>query len=451
MNTQLKGGIRIAQFSDLHFSSATLAEVGKCLDSAVTDAIEAKVDVAIFTGDSTDHKQDAHSPALLSLVQQVQRMANHCPVLMLQGTFSHEPAGMLHLFRFIGAKHPIEVADRLGQIGLFGNTWRTVQSAQDLPGSRLLVSCVPTVNKGDLVGAVGAERVAEAMGDALAGLMTGVFSPVNRVARTSGIPTVLIGHGTVNGSVTESGVPMAGLDHEFSTGAIYGAMCSAAMLGHIHRHQVWERDHEGVHQVIAYPGSIGRNHYGEQGNKGFLVWDVTASAAAYQFVVTPSCRMVDFNFTGVPDLEYLRANIDDCRDAFVRVRYEIDAENAASVDRKAIQAVLSVAQEVRIEGRVLPVQRQRCAGISRASSLAEKLTKWCESTGNEAAEIVPRVQMLESSDARTVAANIIKGVFHEANLEVGRIDDGSHGTVAGVAGSVGLDVAVGHISQQGLH
>jgi hypothetical protein len=43
-----------------------------------------------------------HAPAAERLVAQVRRLADHCPVLMLQGTFSHEPPGTLAIFKLLG-------------------------------------------------------------------------------------------------------------------------------------------------------------------------------------------------------------------------------------------------------------------------------------------------------------------------------------------------------------
>ncbi|WP_204334206.1 hypothetical protein, partial [Klebsiella pneumoniae] len=65
---------------------------------AVNRAIELAVDVAVISGDATDHALDLHAPAALRLLAQVRRLADHCPVLMLQGTWSHEPPGTLSVF-----------------------------------------------------------------------------------------------------------------------------------------------------------------------------------------------------------------------------------------------------------------------------------------------------------------------------------------------------------------
>ena len=49
---------------------------------------------------------------------------------------------------------------------------------------------------------------------------------------------------------------MAGFDHEFTAGSLFGAGAQAFLLGHIHKHQSWQQDG----RVIAYPGAIGRVH-----------------------------------------------------------------------------------------------------------------------------------------------------------------------------------------------
>ena len=98
----VKKRISIAQMSDLHYSAGNLAESDRCFSAAVSQAIAARVDCAIITGDSTDHAMDAHSPAIEALAKQLQRLADHCPVLMLQGTFSHEPPGLLKMLAMVG-------------------------------------------------------------------------------------------------------------------------------------------------------------------------------------------------------------------------------------------------------------------------------------------------------------------------------------------------------------
>ena len=119
-------------------------------DTVTTDDaafVASAVDVAVISGDSTDHALDVHSPAVERLARNVRRLADHCPVLMLQGTFSHEPPGTLSIFRLLGGRFSVYVADRIGQVALLEDrTW--LESAgwrfEALPSNALgLFTCVP--------------------------------------------------------------------------------------------------------------------------------------------------------------------------------------------------------------------------------------------------------------------------------------------------------------------
>src|SRR5947207_4692173 len=332
--------LRVAHFSDLHYAGATLAEVDRCFSFAIDAALTRGADCAVISGDSTDHALEVHAPAIEALARNVRRLADHCPVLMLQGTFSHEPPGALNVFRLLGGRFRVHVADRLQQVALMNDgCWKESQGwcfEQTPTGSRAVFSCVPTVNKAVVAAAVGATEAAATVGEQLTTLLRG-FAPINEAARATGVPTIGVSHGTVYGCVTEHGVPMAGFDHEFTTGSLFGAKAQAFMLGHIHKHQWWEQDG----RMIAYAGSIGRLHYGEQGDKGFLIWDVEAASVRFELIATPARRTVEITFDGVPNLEELKevARTSDVAGAFVGVRSTVPDEDRHAVDRSAIETV----------------------------------------------------------------------------------------------------------------
>jgi exonuclease SbcD len=388
--------------SDLHYSPGNLVEADRCFGFAVATAIQQNVSVAIISGDSTDHALEAHSPALRALAKRIKQLADHCPVFMLQGTFSHEPAGMLKMLEMIGAKHPIYVADKIGMVGLAGGAWGLYDPNRTDLDYQLVITAIPTVNKAELALTVGAENASVEMGNHLAALLAS-FGPANAALRRRGVPTILTGHGTVDGSKTEHGVPMAGQDHEFTLGSLFAANANACMLGHIHKSQQWERVHEGRVQRIAYAGSPGRFHYGEDGDKYVLVWDVTADGASIDPVVTPSRRLIDIEFDGMPDLDALAGVADQCADSYVRVRFNVDEEFASSVDRQAIKKILSVAADVKVEGTVLAIQRQRCAGISTISSVNERFNKWCEFSGTPSDGLDDRLAALQTMQPEEIA------------------------------------------------
>lgn len=406
--------IRIAHFSDLHYGTKSLAEADRCFGAAIDRAIALGVEVAVVSGDATDHALDLHAPAAERLVVQVRRLADHCPVLMLQGTFSHEPPGTLSIFRLLGGQHPVHVADRIGQVALTAQRdWiaSTNWCFDELPaGAGTLFSCVPTVNKAVVAATVGAADAAQAVGEHLALLLRG-YAPSHRAARLQGVPTIVVSHGTVFGCVSEHGVPMAGFDHEFTTGALFGAEAQAFLLGHIHRHQSWAVEGAAGRQCIAYPGAIGRFHYGEEGEKGFLLWEVEAAQARFTLEPTPARRTVDIVFEGKPNLDVLRAAVaqQDVAGAFVRVRWTVADEDRHEVDRATILRLLEGAAETKLEGRIVPVVRTRAAGISQLANLADKVRVWAQVTEVRVEPLIECLQALSSQGPDAIAERVLRG------------------------------------------
>ena len=397
--------IKLAHLSDLHFCEKHLAEVTRCTDYAVQEIAGQDVDAVVISGDATDCGLDMHAPAADALIRMVRRLTNIAPVLMLQGTYSHEPPGTLNVFRHVGGRYPVFVADSICQVALrrdaVSAAW--VQSDDwcfrhaEHSGAMAIFSCLPSVNKGVVAAAVGAEKAAYAVGASVAAVLAG-FASGNEAARRLGIPTIGVSHGTVNGCVTEHGVPMAGMDHEFTVGSLFAAGCSAFCLGHIHRHQIW-RDGD---RAIAYPGSIARLHYGEAGDKGFLIWTVDADSANAGLVVTPAREMVSIEFQGKPDLSQLNALVSTLDGAFVRVRWAVMEEDRNQVDRNAIITLFNHAAEVKLVERVIPLQRQRVPGIGDAVSLSEKLRLWATTQGVNGDSLVARLAVLAHKPAEDI-------------------------------------------------
>ena len=53
--------IRIGHFSDLHYSAKNLDEADRCFGFAVDEAIRRGIDVAVLSGDATDHALEMHT------------------------------------------------------------------------------------------------------------------------------------------------------------------------------------------------------------------------------------------------------------------------------------------------------------------------------------------------------------------------------------------------------
>jgi exonuclease SbcD len=407
----MEATLKIAQCSDLHYSPENLVESDRCFSFAVGDAIRRGADVGVISGDSTDHRLDAHAPALHALATQIHRMADAMPVLMLQGTFSHEPPGTLDNFALMGARFDVFVADRVQQVALINRNFvpsaGPVFDAEELESvlaqqPEVVFTCLPTIHKGQLAISVGAADAPTELAEVLMGFL-GRAGKVNTVLRAAGVPTVGVSHGTVNGCTTEHGVMMAGFDHEFSVTALFAAQCDAFMLGHIHKYQFWTL----AGQQIAYPGSVGRFHYGEEGDKGYLMWQVAAGDAQSELVATPSREMVTIDFDGPPDMERLAELANSSADRFVRVRWQIDEEHRQVVDRGAIEALFSKAAGLKLDARILPVMRSRAEGISQEVTVDRKLARWCELTTVDAAPLIERLQLLEMDDPEAIAEAVV--------------------------------------------
>jgi exonuclease SbcD len=395
----------ILHASDLHYCPRHLAEVDRCFGAAVDEAVRRGCDLAVLCGDTFDQAVELHHPCVAAVLRQVRRLADAMPVLILQGTLSHDTPGALEVFRVLGGRHPVQVADAIGQVAWVpGAGWVASEGfafQAPPPGAAALLSCLPAVNKGALVAS---GRDAAEVGDAVAAVLAG-WAPVHLAARATGVPALVVAHGTVSGSVSEQGVPMAGLDHDLTTGALWAAEACAALLGHIHKHQAWARDG----RLIAYPGSVGRLHFGELDPKGVLFWEVHADGASAQLWQTPAKRLLQAEFDGPPDPVALACLAAECAGAHVRVRWQIDEEHRASIDPTAIRALFAGAAELKLEGRVLPVSRQRAAGIGAALTVADKLARWCAATGTEPAPLAARLAALESAAPEEILRQITAG------------------------------------------
>lgn len=394
--------IRLCHASDLHFCERFLPFVEKAFTSFVDGAIEGKFDAAVISGDSFDAQIHAHDPALHVYLRELKRLADHMPVLVLAGTQSHDRPGSLEVLRTLAGKFPVYVADKIEQVALTEAGWEESGDYRFGPLNEvnwtgtplLIVSCLPSIHKGTVKAMAGEDATpASLVEDVCKG-----WAETNLAARAAGIPTILVTHGTVNGSVTESRYAMISPDHEFSPGVLFSAQASAVMVGHIHAHNQWE--HEG--RRIAYPGSITRLIHGHDQPTYWLDWTVGAETSEFSCVETPSRELISIEFDGPPDLEKLKTV--QCAGAYVRVRWSVDEEHKTSIDPAAIREILKDAADVKLEGRVNPIQRTRAEGLTRTESLADKLDIWGKVTETDTAALQDRLADLQIHDSEKLVA-----------------------------------------------
>lgn len=399
--------IKVFHVGDIHIAPNLMDEVERCFTAAIDDAIEARCDVAVLAGDTFDHQFPMSHPALQFALESVSRLADAMPVLILQGTASHDCGLAIDMFKTIRGRNPVVVVREAMQVQLAVTSpdgdfeWRCMPDGflhsagtfTDRPVA--LFSCLPSFNKADI-------GDAKAAGEHTFQILKG-FAPHNLAARQAGIATIGVSHGTVSGCHTEHGVAMHGLDHEFTEGTLFAAECSAFMLAHVHAHQAWERDG----RMIAYCGSVGTFTHGQIGRKGALHWTVTPTGASFVRAPTPASEFVGITFDGEPEtdaLEELRLTLSqrigqDTPPVMVRIRYVVDEERAGLIDRKGIEQMFldAGATASKAEAIVNPVMRTRSSGITQHVTTAEKLAVYCESTGLEASALLDRLHLLETA------------------------------------------------------
>ena len=399
--------MRIGHISDLHYCPRYLEEVDRCTAHAIDTMRTAQVDQIVVTGDGFDQQIDANQPAYLALCRRMREIADLAPAIYLQGTFSHDFPGTVGVFRLFGGKYPIHVSERIEQVAWTGEAfvasrdWRF----EEIPaGTQMLYTCLPSINRAEIAARLGAEAAEEQTRDVVAALLVS-FAAVNLMARERGIPTMFLSHGTVVGAFTEHGVPMAGLDHEFTSETLFATQASGIALGHIHKQQSWT--HEG--RCCAYAGSIGRLHFGEIGEKGGLIWEVGAAQSTATPFHTPARRMIDIEFAGIPDMDALRARVEEAKGAHVRIIWNVDEEHRDKVDRRAIAALFEGAAEVKLDGRINPILRSRTEGVSKLSDLAAQLGAWAGATKSDPQGLSERLARLRSEAAESIVKAIVGG------------------------------------------
>lgn len=394
----------IAHFSDLHYCQKGLKWADKAFAAAIDRAISAGCEAVVISGDSFDAAIGTHDPAFHAYIERLVYLAEHMPVLVLQGTYSHDRPGSLDVLKIIPTKHPILVADTTGAYILACDmvtgsfSWSPISDGSPTHNDEAAFFVLPSLNNADPeILSIGArEYVKRVMAN---------FATVANILHAHDIPTALVTHGTITGCETESKHAMVSQDHEFDVDTLSACNADAVMIGHIHKHQSFHTSNT----VIAYPGSLARLVHGDHDRKGWLLWNVEPGQASFEFMESPTRRLFEIEFDGPPDMVELSELAQQVGpDDAVRVRWVVDEEYAAIIDRSAIRAMFAHAETLKIEPTVLPVQSIRAWGISKAASIADKLAYYLRTTGDEEkiGDISTRLSMLSAAPPEEIISLI---------------------------------------------
>ena len=163
------------------------------------------------------------------------------------------------------------------------------------------------------------------------------------------IPSILLGHATVEGAVfgSERSV-MIGSDIILPISSLRQSRFNYIALGHIHKFQEIIKN-----PPVIYSGSIERIDYGEEKeNKGFVIIDIDQKKdklqTEWQFVKTPARKFLTIRVKVTENdepNEKVAAEIEkhNIKDTVVKLIIEIDEEKTGELSESKIRTVLDKA------------------------------------------------------------------------------------------------------------
>lgn len=196
---------------------------------------------------------------------------------------------------------------------------------------------------------------------------------------------ILVGHWSIQGAVTSSGRTMeatlSGAETVLPKGDLIRQGWDACLFGHIHVPQILS-DKENGGPFIAYSGCFQRINIGEANDaRGFYIYDTNTEE--YNFYKLPAIPMRVFSkeIKSEQDFADLLSEIKSksLKGRYAYVKYIVDKDNFALVDKKAIEMALKEQEPLNIVGimpKVIYTARKRDSSLTETLDGETALEKW---------------------------------------------------------------------------
>ena len=410
--------VKILHFADAHINMANYGrqdpESGlplrvldflKSLDTIVDTAIEEKVDLVVFAGDT--YKDRNPAPTFQrEWEKRIIRLSNaEIPNLLLVGNHDLSPnlsrAHALEEFNTLEIKNVI-VADK-----------PSFFTPEDLWGLPLQILALPWVSRSGMIAYLDLD-----MGkpdEIYAELEKKLTNTVQQWLETADpeLPTLLTAHASVQGaSYGGERTVMLGNDLVLSGSLVKDKRLDYVALGHIHKPQDLN---EGSYPPVVYPGSIERVDFGEaQEKKFFITADLKKNGTSYQWrELTGIRQFIDRSLElesdqGVTEqLTKALSPIDALKDAIVRLILKYHRDWETLIDEAALRELTAEAFEFHLVKRPQMDTRIRIPDDKTVGSL----------TAEELLEIYWQSAHLEESDSQRLMslAKQIIGQTHQTD------------------------------------
>ena len=405
--------MKILHFADIHARDKDIDEVSKCLGFIVEKAQDERPDLIVFAGDffhSRDVKLDSEAARLV--IRSFSQLADIAPVAAVIGTPSHDGKAP-EILEYVKARYQVHISTIPEQLYLADKTFIQADPCDWRSGLTAVISLLPQPTKEYFSRTSGSSIMG---GDQeVAGLLGRIFLGFGVAAADFRAPHILTGHFNVKGAATSTGQQMIGREIEVSRESLALARAELVCLGHIHKSQQIEPN-------IYYAGSIYRENFGEQEAKGFLIHDLREDGREAHFVETPTKRLmkreIDLTEGGIIEgLEKEELKIaysgEDLPGSHVRVEIKAWQDEAAQIDREAIEKLLIESGAESVDIRIIRVPREtvRSTEIMKLSTLPDKVQELAWIRGEEVpASILEKADLVERLSVEEILERVSNGL-----------------------------------------
>lgn len=344
-------------------------------------------DGILMGGDLTDRALHIHSDRLKPFYDLVK--ATTCPIILLQGTPSHEPIGTINNIATLSDRIRVidspDIQVHMGGAciaGMPGLSKAFLAKWMDEIGSDVNAFESPTM------------AIKEALGN------------IGEYWRQYGKPIrILLGHWTLAGCMTPTGQTMIGDDLEVGLADLAAINPSIVLLNHIHQAQSWTVPAYATYSGPPYPTS-----WGELDQKTFTVVefdDATGAVVKFTRVPFPHKPMVQvhitftgeideaggWDFTDKPDIELYEMILSG--QAEVKCKYTVPKPIASQVTDITVRTIFHrIGVELAAIERIIQAgETERIADIGSKQTTRDQYLAVCEAKGKE-----PRPGALAKAD-----------------------------------------------------
>ncbi len=327
-------------------------------------------DIIISTGDLTDRPLHVHSEHLKPFLNFVR--ASRCPIVLLQGTPSHEPFGAIDNIASVSDGKIVTITDPF--------------AITEFPHLKCSIMGLPALTRPQLAKwAKLIDPSVDGFDDPDTAIKLILSSLGDRGHDIKG-PRILLYHGVLRGCTAANGQVLAGGTLEVAREDLALANPDVVLCADIHLAQGW---HDPC--LVTYCGSAYPCNWGELDQKSFTVIDIDAMGVVEHceripFPHKPMVKVeLEFDGEQLPDGSWnyhsLDSDIDiELSDKEVKCTYTIPREIAASVDDAYVR-VLCARYDVNLAAveRVIKTEsRERIEGIAAMQTTAQQYEAVCK-------------------------------------------------------------------------